>query len=91
MLTVIRSHLVWKVNYLGERYNLCRAGVFFTVLYLLATLLAGCEYGEQPLKEGEMALTVLSSAFQEGERIPSKYSCQGEDVSPPPLVCQVSL
>jgi hypothetical protein len=30
-----------------------------------------------------MVLTVSSSAFQEGDRIPSKYSCQGRDVSPP--------
>jgi Raf kinase inhibitor-like YbhB/YbcL family protein len=27
-------------------------------------------------------LSVLSPAFQEGERIPVKYTCQGEDVSP---------
>lgn len=30
-----------------------------------------------------MVLSVLSPAFQEGDRIPSKYTCQGEDVSPP--------
>jgi len=30
-----------------------------------------------------MALTVLSSAFQEGDRIPTKYTCQGQDISPP--------
>jgi len=46
-------------------------------------LLVGCKYRERPLKEGEMALTVSSSAFKEGDRIPAKYTCQGQDVSPP--------
>jgi Raf kinase inhibitor-like YbhB/YbcL family protein len=30
-----------------------------------------------------MALTLSSSAFEAGEKIPSKYTCEGEDVSPP--------
>jgi Raf kinase inhibitor-like YbhB/YbcL family protein len=30
-----------------------------------------------------MALTLTSSAFEAGENIPSKYTCEGEDVSPP--------
>lgn len=30
-----------------------------------------------------MKLTVTSSAFREGQSIPAKYTCQGEDVSPP--------
>jgi Raf kinase inhibitor-like YbhB/YbcL family protein len=29
-----------------------------------------------------MALTVSSSAFQEGSKIPAKYTCEGQDVSP---------
>ncbi len=29
-----------------------------------------------------MVLTVSSQAFEEGSRIPTKYSCQGQDVSP---------
>jgi Raf kinase inhibitor-like YbhB/YbcL family protein len=29
-----------------------------------------------------MALTVLSSAFQEGSEIPARYTCEGQDVSP---------
>ena len=29
-----------------------------------------------------MALTVLSSAFQEGSEIPTRYTCEGQDVSP---------
>ncbi len=30
-----------------------------------------------------MALTLSSTAFKSGGKIPSKYSCEGEDVSPP--------
>jgi Raf kinase inhibitor-like YbhB/YbcL family protein len=30
-----------------------------------------------------MALTLTSSAFQSGGKIPSKYTCEGEDISPP--------
>lgn len=30
-----------------------------------------------------MALTLTSSAFKAGDRIPSKYTCEGDDVSPP--------
>jgi len=30
-----------------------------------------------------VVLSVSSTAFQEGESIPDKYTCQGQDVSPP--------
>jgi Raf kinase inhibitor-like YbhB/YbcL family protein len=30
-----------------------------------------------------MSLTLASSAFQHGEEIPRKYTCDGEDISPP--------
>jgi Raf kinase inhibitor-like YbhB/YbcL family protein len=30
-----------------------------------------------------MAFELTSSAFKEGERIPDRYTCEGEDVSPP--------
>ncbi|MCH8306351.1 MAG: YbhB/YbcL family Raf kinase inhibitor-like protein [Candidatus Marinimicrobia bacterium] len=29
-----------------------------------------------------MSLTISSTAFSEGERIPDKYTCEGEDISP---------
>ncbi len=31
----------------------------------------------------EMALTITSPAFQQGGKIPSNYTCEGDDVSPP--------
>lgn len=30
-----------------------------------------------------MVLSISSTAFQEGDKIPRKYTCQGQDVSPP--------
>jgi Raf kinase inhibitor-like YbhB/YbcL family protein len=39
--------------------------------------------GESPPKEGEMVLSVSSSVFGEGDMIPARYTCQGEDISPP--------
>ena len=30
-----------------------------------------------------MTLSISSPAFQDGERIPAKYTCQGQDISPP--------
>lgn len=31
-------------------------------------------------------MRLLSSAFENGKRIPSKYTCDGEDISPPLLI-----
>jgi len=33
--------------------------------------------------EGEIIMEIASLAFKGGERIPAKYTCDGEDVSPP--------
>ncbi|HUU45167.1 MAG TPA: YbhB/YbcL family Raf kinase inhibitor-like protein [Acidobacteriota bacterium] len=62
-----------------------------TVFLITAViLLAGCRTGqnqETPTVEqtGEepMALTITSTAFAEGEMIPRKYTCDGDDISPP--------
>jgi Raf kinase inhibitor-like YbhB/YbcL family protein len=35
------------------------------------------------VKGGTMAITLISSAFAEGQSIPSEYTCDGEDLSPP--------
>jgi len=45
--------------------------------YYFATLCALLLHG------GLMALTLKSPAFTQGTKIPSKYTCEGEDVSPP--------
>jgi hypothetical protein len=56
-------------------------------LLLLAVLLLACQRQAQPTvqgkEEGTMGLKVVSSAFQEGGMIPSDYTCDGKDISPP--------
>jgi len=71
-----------KANCLKERYNIGKVAFLLLILCLLAMMI-GCEPREQLPKEGEMALLVLSPAFQEGGKIPTKYTCQGQDVSLP--------
>jgi hypothetical protein len=71
-----------KANSLKERFSKFRIGVLLILSCLIVVLSAGCKPGEQPVKEGEMALVVSSSAFQEGTEIPTKYTCQGQDISP---------
>jgi Raf kinase inhibitor-like YbhB/YbcL family protein len=72
-----------RVNRTRERYNIFQVAFLLIITLLVVLLLAGCESREQPLKEEEMALTVLSKAFQEGGEIPAKYTCDGQDISPP--------
>ena len=54
----------------------------------LAITICGCERQKKPVEVSEersqdMAISVSSSAFQEGGTIPAKYTCDGNDVSPP--------
>jgi Raf kinase inhibitor-like YbhB/YbcL family protein len=49
---------------------------------------AGCggaqsESGKEPAMTAPSSITVTSRAFQDGGKIPTKYSCDGDDVSPP--------
>ena len=64
----------------------------FTPLFLLVTLLAlvmgGCGPSTTPTALPEkgsqaMAFEVTSSAFGQGEPIPTQYTCDGDDISPP--------
>jgi Raf kinase inhibitor-like YbhB/YbcL family protein len=51
-----------------------------------AALLAGCGGGEkagEPLPPAAAALRLASPAFPAGGRIPERFTCDGEDVSPP--------
>ena len=86
-----------KASCAKDRYNIGKVAFLLLILCFLAMMI-GCEPREQPPKEGEMALLVLSPAFQEGGKIPTKYTCQGQDVSlpltwgdPPPGIGSFSL
>ena len=57
--------------------------VVFAVMcaVVLGTVLVGCA-GETE-KEGAMELMIRSTAFDHGGAIPRRYTCEGDDVSPP--------
>ena len=71
-----------KTRRLREQFNIAWLGILVVVPCLILVLLAGCGPGEQPLEEVEMTLSVSGSAFQEGGKIPAKYTCEGQDISP---------
>ena len=39
--------------------------------------------GENSVQDNEPHMKIESSAFQNGETIPAKYTCDGEDINPP--------
>jgi len=58
------------------------------IMTALAITACGCEQKKEPSEVREersqdMTISVTSSAFQEGGTIPAKYTCDGNDVSPP--------
>ena len=72
-----------KANNCRQRNNQSRILALLTALSLAAMLLASCGAEEQPPEEGKMTLEVTSTAFREGDKIPDKYTCQGQDISTP--------
>jgi len=71
-----------RVSHVIRRYDIAQLAVLLVMLCLIVVLASGCGPKELEPREGEMALTV-SSLFQEGGKIPAKYTCDGEDISPP--------
>jgi Raf kinase inhibitor-like YbhB/YbcL family protein len=56
-------------------------------IFVLAGMLlvfSGCQAGTQEMEdEATMAIRVTSTAFADGETIPVKFTCDGENLSPP--------
>jgi len=73
---------VLSVNF-RQRYNLYRTVVLIVALSLAGIMVVGCQSRELPPKEEEMVLRISSPVFQEGDKIPTKYTCEGQDISPP--------
>lgn len=62
-------------------YTVGRVVLCLTPLSMLA---AGCaSQVPTPPEEDEMTLSLSSPVFREGEKIPVKYTCDGQDISPP--------
>ena len=72
-----------KARHPAKRLDMLRIAILLPALCLISTLLAGCE-SKEPLPEtAGTALLLSSTAFQDEEEIPDKYTCQGQDISPP--------
>lgn len=58
----------------------------WTVFLATLVLPTVCSYGDSqtsPRKETTMAISLTSTAFEEGQPIPAAYTCDDRDVSPP--------
>ncbi len=72
-----------KAGHLIGRCNTAKSVALLVGLCLIVALVPSCGSREAESEEGEMALTVSSPVFKEGERIPAKHPCEGQDISPP--------
>jgi Raf kinase inhibitor-like YbhB/YbcL family protein len=61
-----------------------QARVYLILFTIPLLLVVACSTAEStPAKEGETALSLSSIAFTEGNTIPVKYTCDGQNISPP--------
>jgi Raf kinase inhibitor-like YbhB/YbcL family protein len=58
--------------------------ILLAALMVFSPTMAACAGEAQaPQKEAEMTLALSSTVFKEGGKIPVKYTCDGQDTSPP--------
>jgi len=59
-----------------------RGVIFFTIMVVFLT---GCKAKRQGQNKGvkKMEIKLTSTAFEQGGMIPPKYTCDGDDISPP--------
>ncbi len=55
----------------------------FGIIIILFCLNTGTQFIKQVEGGEKMGIKLISLAFSEGEMIPKKYTCDGQDVSPP--------
>jgi len=73
-----------KVKRLCGGYGGRRVALWVTLLTMIAAGLMNCTPGDSALPdEGDMTLSLSSPVFQDARNIPIKYTCDGQDVSPP--------
>lgn len=66
----------------------CKGTVLWPIAFALVFILVACGRGQatpsSPTQGGKMmAFTLTSPAFTQNGTIPSKYTCDGQDISPP--------
>lgn len=58
--------------------------LLLAILIVISSTMTACaREAPAPQKEVEMTLSLSSTAFKEGDKIPVKYTCGGQDISPP--------
>ena len=64
-------------------FNILLYWMIFSTSIFLFSCTGNQKQIESKEKEVAMGIQLTSSAFKEGEPIPSKYTCDGQDISPP--------
>jgi Raf kinase inhibitor-like YbhB/YbcL family protein len=58
--------------------------LLLAILMVFSSTLAACtREAPEPQKEVEMTVSLSSAAFKDGDKIPVKYTCNGQGMSPP--------
>ena len=63
--------------------NILRAVAPLLVSLSVTAGMMGCRQEAPILEEGKITLALSSTVFQNGEAIPAKYTCDGQNISPP--------
>src|SRR2546427_8263440 len=63
--------------------------IFRIIVGFWAMALPLVAFGQASSTAGEKKMKITSSAFQEGANIPSKFTCDGADTSPPLQIADV--
>jgi Raf kinase inhibitor-like YbhB/YbcL family protein len=66
-----------------RKYRYVTLAVFLSALFILAGCSSNNSSKISAIAPGAVMLAVTSPAFGEGETIPGRYTCAGEDISPP--------
>jgi Raf kinase inhibitor-like YbhB/YbcL family protein len=56
--------------------------LLLAILIVISSMVACAREAPVAQKEVEMTLSLSSTAFKEGDKIPAKYTCDGQDISP---------
>ena len=60
-----------------------QVALLFVVLMVFSSTITACARIPAQQREVEITLSLSSTAFKEGDKIPVKYTCDGQDISPP--------
>lgn len=78
------SSVVGNLKSRGRAVVSRRAVLLPVILIVFSMAIAACAgKAPAPQAESEKTLSLTSTAFQEADKIPARYACDGQDISPP--------